>query len=361
MQVTTTGAAVEIDGTFTVKISGAGVCPADSSFALPLTLLPAMLTGEPLDISGNVSDRLLRSASEIQDIFGAWVPNTKRSDIHATRHPTPIRSSSLALFFSGGVDSLASLIRLKDSVCELIAVHGFDVPASESATFARCLDGIQAGAEVFHKPLRVVKTNLREWSDLWFKNHNSSPWSMYHGAALAAVGLALRASHVVVGSSYSYAQLHPWGSHPLLDPLWSTEGTDIFHDGTELTRVDKLLLIARFPALLDNIRVCWIDSAAYNCGRCEKCLRTMIALEGLGKLTECRAFPVTTVDPGLVRDVRVDESAAHHWRELLALPLRPELRRAVLWVLHNQEYGLPPRGIRRVAYKGLRAWEIIAS
>ncbi|MDZ4719654.1 MAG: hypothetical protein SH847_14465, partial [Roseiflexaceae bacterium] len=31
---------------------------------------------------------------------------------------------------------------------------------------------------------------------------------------------------------------------------------------------------------------------AYNCGRCEKCLRTMVALESLGALGRCQTFAI---------------------------------------------------------------------
>ena len=129
----------------------------------------------------------------------------------------------------------------------------------------------------------------------------------------------------------------------------------------ELNRVERLALISQYPVLLDNIRVCWMDSAAYNCGQCEKCLRTMVALEGLGALQHCRAFPAKSADPTLVRRVCIDEHTAPLWKELMDLPLRPELERAVAFVLHNQKYDLPPYGIRRVGYRALRAWESIAS
>ena len=217
MRVHTNNAGAEIDGQL-ITIAGAETRPPDASFALPLALLPAMLTGEPLEIEGRVSHRLVQAAGTIQKILRTWVPKTRICEIRTKARPTPAASRSVALFFSGGADSMASLIRLKDSVTDLIVVHGFDLPVSDTAGFARCIDRIQASAEVFHKPLRIVKTNLREWSDAWFQNRGFPPWTMYFGAALAGVGLTLHASQVVISSSYSYACLYPWGSHPLLDP-----------------------------------------------------------------------------------------------------------------------------------------------
>ena len=49
------------------------------------------------------------------------------------------------------------------------------------------------------------------------------------------------------------------------------------HDGAEARRCDKLRRLAESAPALKGLRVCWQD-AGFNCGRCEKCLRTMIAL-----------------------------------------------------------------------------------
>lgn len=41
------------------------------------------------------------------------------------------------------------------------------------------------------------------------------------------------------------------------------------------------------------LRVCWQNpDNAYNCCRCEKCIRTMLALEALGGLDQCPTFPL---------------------------------------------------------------------
>jgi hypothetical protein len=70
-------------------------------------------------------------------------------------------------------------------------------------------------------------------------------WKLYHGAALAAVALLFqdRLGKILIPPTYSYADLLPWGSHPLLDPLWSTEQTTIEHEGCEATRVEKAAYI----------------------------------------------------------------------------------------------------------------------
>ena len=63
-----------------------------------------------------------------------------------------------------------------------------------------------------------------------------------------------------------------FGSHPLLDPLWSTETLAFVHDGCEANRMEKVRRIAESPLLLEGLRVCVDDRGpdVYNCGSCWK-------------------------------------------------------------------------------------------
>jgi hypothetical protein len=110
---------------------------------------------------------------------------------------------------------------------------------------------------------------------------------------------------VLIAATDHYTQLSPWGSHPLLDPLWSTEATTIIHDGSEATRAEKIMnWICRSDLALQNLRVCLSPNDQYNCGRCEKCLRTMIPLYVAGCLGRS-AFP---------RELPIKEAAHHRYR-----------------------------------------------
>jgi hypothetical protein len=108
---------------------------------------------------------------------------------------------------------------------------------------------------------------------------------------MATVANLLGFGRVYVPATYTYADLFPWGSHPLLDPLWRTEGTEIIHDSAEVSRFDKLAALAHDEVAQEHLRVCWENrDGAYNCGRCEKCTRTMIALRAHGVLERFRTF-----------------------------------------------------------------------
>ena len=219
----------------------------------------------------------------------------------------------------------------------MVLVHGFDVPLADREAFARVEAQASDVARFFNKRLIVARTNLH-----W--DHPSIPcsWEMYHGAAMAAVAYALAPHHgkVYIAPSYSYANLQPWGSHPLLDPLWSTEALQIVHDGGE-TRMEKLRLLVSHPEVLARLRVCWQQTDAYNCGLCEKCVRTMVALRALG-VNRCAAFP-DALTPKLIRQQTLNCHVLHMWQELLCPGLEPDLYAAVQSAIHSSQAGLPPR------------------
>ena len=65
----------------------------------------------------------------------------------------------------------------------------------------------------------------------------------------------------------------------------------LFTMGGEATRIDKAALIAKSDAALNFLRVFFEGPhRPYNCGRCEKCIRTMINLHIAGALARCTTF-----------------------------------------------------------------------
>jgi hypothetical protein len=141
---------------------------------------------------------------------------------------------------------------------------------------------------LWNKNLVEVVTNLRTTS------FRFADWGkLSHGCALAAIGHALsqRINLVLIGASYDNKALIPWGSHPVTDPLLGSRQTKIIHYGSEYRRTEKITFLAKHKIALDNLHVCYAEQSGKNCGKCEKCLRTMVALELIHKLNEATSFP----------------------------------------------------------------------
>jgi hypothetical protein len=259
-------------------------------------LVPAMATGETLILEAPVSLGLRQNTARLQDIYHAWRPDLARVDIVAPDGAPPATGRDTGLFFGCGVDSFFSL--LKDSsrdggspsIAHLVLADGFDIRPGNPGLFEKVARSAQHVARAAEKHLVVVGTNLRTFTD------RLVGWDIYHGAALASLGLTLGGllRRCLIPSTHAYAELVPWGSHPLLDPLWSTETVDFVHDGCEASRTDKIRRLASWALALRHLRVCWLDwTDDYNCGRCEKCIRTMIALHIAGALGRAATFPLT--------------------------------------------------------------------
>jgi hypothetical protein len=227
------------------------------------------------------------------------------------------------LFFSLGVDSCYSLWKNvtqhpadDQSLTHLISVLGFDVYLWESERYPPILASAQRVARELNKTVLSVSTNLREVGD------RLVDWPLiHHGAGLASVVLAAGPvfSRALIAASGTYAELHVCGTHPLLDPLWSTENVTFLHDGLEADRLQKIRAIARSPLLLDTVRVCIADDApgAYNCGRCEKCLRTMVGLHIAGALDRAGAFP-NNLNLDLLRNLHLKyRTQLAYWQQLV--------------------------------------------
>jgi hypothetical protein len=95
--------------------------------------------------------------------------------------------------------------------------------------------------------------------------------------------------------------------------------------------------VADWQVALQNIRVCnkteYYRPGMLNCGQCEKCIRTMLALLASDALKKTGAFPQTDVSEGLVRaNVRLNDRIAPFYEELI-VPLeekgRDDLARAI--------------------------------
>ena len=297
---------------------------------LAACLLPSMFIGEDLEIGAPVSRMLVESMATVQDIFLTWYPTDFRriqvKTPHVLSNSTFPKENATAAFFSGGVDSWYSLLKHRDRVGVLLTVNGFDISIENTKVYDELVDAGREVAHDFGMSLLAVETNLRLGLDPGFgrlgKSYPDDFWGpVLHGAFLGAVGLCLQRhfGQVVIPSSYPYDFLFPWGSHPLLDALWSTDLTCFEHDGCEAGRTRKVQRIAECSMALRRLRVCAANEpGVYNCGTCEKCCRTMLALGLFGKLAADAPFS-KLLDLAALELQDLPASKVHWYVEILAV------------------------------------------
>lgn len=279
-----------LDGTYDLWYkTESDVNPTSDTFLIS-TLIPAMKWGESLHVKGEISPRLLSQIPTIQHILHSWYSELKRVEVKCEVKPTSAvhRGTKVACFFSGGVDSFYTLLKHIDEITTIVYIRGFDVGVDERDYLDMMSREVKKMADEMGKELVEVETNIHVFGD------RCVDWSFqYHGSALGSVASLLSAQigKIYVPSSYSYKDIFPWGTHPLLDSLWSTEMVEMVHDGCEASRIEKMERIVSSTCALRYLRVCTDrESGRYNCSDCEKCIRTMIGLYAFGALNKCPNF-----------------------------------------------------------------------
>jgi len=324
-------------------------------------IMPAWRYGEErvfvdAEICPELRDGLITAMEWFRYWYDWYEPNRPLVKIEAKKGfkaSVPPASPRAGLTFSGGIDSLAALRinRLN---------YPFDHPASfKDALFVYDLEVLHP--EVYNKALSSlaeiakdasvtlvpVYTNIKYlsninteldvdpdfWLDFWQYE--------FMGACLAAIAHAFSPplNSLTIASHYDVPSINPYGCHPLIDPNFSSSSMRIQH-ARLLTRFEKTKLIADWDAAVDNVRVCnrhdlhkfFAETGLVNCGKCEKCTRTMLTLLALGRLKGSRAFPTDDISEEQVA------SNVHLYRHQQLFPQlvtllreagRPDLARAV--------------------------------
>jgi hypothetical protein len=294
-------------------------------------LLPlAMTLGEPLRLSVPIDEVLLENVSELMQLWKYWYPHLRIISVEADLMPPegPRGARKTAAFFSGGVDSFFTVL-YQAYVCrsgaatpitDLLSVWGFDIPLRKRDEFRRMTETLRRAAIDLENEFIDIATNLRE------TRLEKADWTgLYHGSALASIALALekRYSCALIASTYDHRNLHPWGSHPLTDPLFSTSQVRIVHHGAAFNRIQKTEFIAKFDLVLRALRVCWKEESDQNCCACNKCYRTMATLEVLGILGRFKSFAQGNFDlTELARVYCPDDNTGSFLTEVKELALR---------------------------------------
>jgi hypothetical protein len=255
---------------------------ASSNAWLPMLLLLAGGVRERLVLEAPVSPRLLAAAPDIARQYGAWWKMdaaTVEADV-APDDGAP-RGTTTLCCFTRGVDSWYAAERGPDAArTQLLYVPDFDRHYSPARRAEAVRRTREAAARLGLPLLVVLEHDVRELLDPFVI------WDFTHGGALAGTALALGhgVGTFVVPGTHDHAHQPPHGSHPDIDPRWSTERTTVVYDAPDVTRTAKVRAVAASRIALPRLKVCWEADVDDNCGRCGKCLRTMLALAFAGRL-----------------------------------------------------------------------------
>lgn len=241
-------------------------------------LLPAVAMGRRL--AGDACDPLwLENTQRILHLVNEWLDwKVARPDFAPGNPGRP--SQGVGLAFSLGVDSFYSCFFADPAPDLLILASGFDVPLERRDILTPMCDSLAAVAEATGKDWTMVETDLRK-----HRLFRRLSWEFSHGGAVAFLGHLLQAhiGSLLISSSYDQDHLGPWGSHPHLDPYWSSSRVSVRSIGHEVSRSEKVKRLVDHPTakslMKRHLRVCWEHPTSQgNCGYCQKCVLLRMTL-----------------------------------------------------------------------------------
>lgn len=218
---------------------------------------------------------------------------------------TDPRDNRSAMFFSGGLDAVNTLINIFDQKPDLISIWGADIDFNNTKGWKNVHGLISKTAKHYKLNDIVIRSTFRKFDDEIalsnsYEKQLKDNW--WHGAKH---GLAL------LGHVAPYAYLHnitkmyiassycPWdgpvrcASSPTIDNNVRFANCQVIHDGFELSRQMKTTRIVEYCKRTHEyipLHVCWETQNGSNCCKCEKCYRTMANLIAEGEAPENYGF-----------------------------------------------------------------------
>lgn len=327
--------------------------------ALLVALLPlAQWMGERrVRIEGRICCRLRDGLGAAMELFSLWYDRCRplrMEPSHGFAPTLPRREPRAASFLSGGIDAL-SLLRsnrleyptghpgfIHDCIL-LFGLNSFDAgadgpKAERLAAFEMHESRMTSFAERAGATLIPIRTNIRAlYTDF------GSWGAVGFGAGIVSTALSMpgRIDRVQLGSAGLGMRHPPQGSHPWLDHHFSTEAVTVHHAQVPLSRFEKTRIISEWDEALAVVRSCFYEKiperGQINCGECEKCVRTMLALVALGKLDRASTFAADDLSPSMLDPVRIEDrigllyyaqcvdALTAHGRNDLVAPLRRKI------------------------------------
>jgi hypothetical protein len=257
----------------------------------------AWATGADVIIE-DIDKAYLHSLERIKAVFGKWFSRFSFAGrihaIHITENYIS-ENKNIALLFTGGIDSLSSLISNIEKNPALICIWGASHPFSENRSPAKRIRWEQnfLHHNIYNSQIYFVSSNIGNIinghllaKQFIEETTGSDDWweTVSHGVTLtgltAPITFSERIANVLIASSTTKINDKPNGSHLFAFTNMKWANTSISYDLPDYLRQDKIgKIIAGKSQYYNFIKVCdVIREKEHNCGLCEKCLRTIIGL-----------------------------------------------------------------------------------
>lgn len=204
-----------------------------------------------------------------------------------------VKKEKSAVFFSGGLDSVFTLIEHLDENPDLLCIWGSDIAYDNDNGWKSVHDAVKGYANQFHLTDVPIHSAFRtfdlEWEiDAAYQESLGVNWwyGFKHGIALLGHAAPYAYLHnvgkIYIASSNSPAEGKvQCASDPSLDNNVQFCNCQVIHDGFEFDRQGKIHGVVQYVCKTGvklPLHVCWESQSGSNCCECEKCYRTMMGL-----------------------------------------------------------------------------------
>ena len=289
-----------------------------NAFVIACLPLATWFNEKRMLVEAPVCARLKSGFSVINQVFDEWYPKCGPVELQVPSGfvlTQPPAQRKVGTLLSGGVDGLAT-VRINRltypldhpeairGFITLFGINNFDldehgnkvperVQAFEAVTerLQELADAEQMDMYPVHTNVRHLAPNYRYWVGLGFGAGHSAVAQLFQG----------HFDKVLLASDGNGPNSAPVALHPLFNHHFSTDAVRIQGEQDEMTRVEKIALLTDWDFGRRLMQPCHYvhipENGAINCGKCEKCVRTMLTLIGQGRLAEVEAFEEDDLKP----------------------------------------------------------------
>jgi hypothetical protein len=255
--------------------------PVPGDAFLLLALRFAMRHDHKLVLKGTVSESLMSHLEAIQRFLMSSDRKLSQVDVEVeevkplrpveTEPKTSGSDLKSGVMVTGGLDTFYLLQEHLAEIDHLVYIRGFE-DRSEARPFRfHTFKSVKRSASELNINLVEVETNLK---DFFERNAESD-----HSLGITAVGSLLSdlIHKLYIPHNHSNAILFStkW-QNPGLGDLVGNDRFRIIQTGSDVTKEEKAEAVLSNDRVMETLRVCWENpNRAYNCGRCQRCSRTM--------------------------------------------------------------------------------------
>lgn len=279
-------------------------CMSDEVLLIPLILnMAPVIWANGINVKIETMDKtLLKSLNIIRSNLKVMYPSLSWNgiitpqqtiNISSNAKKSTVKNENPLVLFSGGVDSVFTLMSHLKEKPTLVTVRGIDISFGDIIGWKLVQEQTRQFALDYGLNYTFVESNFYSFlnqSKLNLLTNEIPNWWGYvqHGMGFSGLAAPIAFDKAInklyFASSHTSKFQQPWGSDPKIDDNIKWKDFHVVHDGYDYSRHSKLQSIIKdhqqFEINSPYLRVCYSnrENGGKNCCFCEKCARTISAL-----------------------------------------------------------------------------------